>query len=306
MNPLNREDVGPEDRRRFCLTDDDLQELARQAVVNEKHFGRPMDIERGNDGKDGHLYILQGRPETVTSRTGQFVERYRLKDRSRILTEGRAIGQRIEPPYDRQELDLETMPELPIDIMMNVGNPDRAFDFSSTPHRGIGLARAEFIINRMIGVHPKALINFDAQPDDVKATIQELASGYPDPVSFYVGRLSEGIAMLAAAFAPHPAIVRMSDFKSSEYANLVGGAQYEPDEENPMLGFRGGAQYVSDSLRDCFELEVRAIRRVREDMGLDNVQVMIPFLRTVGEAEAVTRLLRRPGSGAVRRNSSSS
>lgn len=383
--------VSPEDRRRFSLTDEDLIELARQAVTIERHYGRPMDIEWGKDGEDGTLYILQARPETVKSRPGQFVERYTLRTRGKVIIEGRAIGQRIgagparivkkisemkrvrdgdvlvadmtdpdwepvmkrasaivtnrggrtchaaiiarelgipavvgcghateeipdgqgvtvscaegdtgyiydgELDFDRQELSLDAMPDIPLDIMMNVGNPDRAFDFASIPNRGIGLARLEFIINRMIGVHPKALINLDDQTDDLKATILELTAGYPDPVSYYVDKLAEGISTLAAAFAPEPVIVRMSDFKSNEYANLLGGAKYEPEEENPMLGFRGAARYISDEFRDCFELEVRALKKVREEMGLDNVQVMIPFLRTLGEAKKVTELLAEKG-----------
>jgi pyruvate,water dikinase len=379
------------ERRRFSIDDSDVIELARQAVAIERHYGRPMDIEWGKDGEDGGIYILQARPETVKSRPGQFVERYTLKTRGKVIVEGRAIGQRIgagparvvkqisemkrvrdgdvlvadmtdpdwepvmkrasaivtnrggrtchaaiiarelgipavvgcgnatdgipdgmavtvscaegdtgyiydgELAFDRQELSLEAMPEVPLDIMMNVGNPDRAFDFASIPHRGIGLARLEFIINRMIGVHPKALLNFHDQPEELKKSILELTSGYPDPVSYYVDKLAEGIGTLAAAFAPEPVIVRMSDFKSNEYANLLGGRKYEPEEENPMLGFRGAARYVSDEFRDCFELEVRAIRKVREEMGLENVQVMIPFLRTLGEAKRVTELLAEKG-----------
>jgi pyruvate, water dikinase len=379
------------DRRSFCLSDEELAELARQAVQIERHYGRPMDVEWGKDGEDGKLYILQARPETVKSRPGQFLERYTLRTRGRVISEGRAIGQRIgagtarvvsdisdmrrvgpgdvlvtdmtdpdwepimkraaaivtnrggrtchaaiiarelgipavvgcgnateavrdgsavtvscaegdtgfiydgELPFERKEVNLAAMPDIPVRIMMNVGNPDRAFDFSSIPNHGIGLARVEFIITRMIGVHPKALLHFEDQPEDVRDTILELTAGYPDPVSFYVDKLAEGISMLAAAFAPEPVIVRMSDFKSNEYANLVGGAPYEPREENPMLGFRGASRYISEEFRDCFELEVRAIRKVREEMGLENVQVMIPFLRTVGEAKQVTELLAEKG-----------
>jgi len=384
--------VSEEDRRRFCLTDEDLVELSRQAVIIERHYGRPMDIEWGKDGLDGGIFILQARPETVKSRGGQFVEKYHLRGaKGRILVEGRAIGQRIgsgparvvrsiaemkrvqdgdvliadmtdpdwepimkrasaiitnrggrtchaaiiarelgipavvgcgnataviqdgdpvtvscaegdtgfvysgEIAFERREVSLQSLPPLPVKIMMNVGNPDRAFDFSSIPHQGIGLARLEFIINRMIGVHPKALLNFDSQSPEMQATIQDLTSGYTDPVTFYVDKLAEGISTLAAAFAPEPVIVRMSDFKSNEYANLVGGDQYEPSEENPMLGFRGAARYISEDFRDCFDLEVRAIRKVREEMGLRNVEVMIPFLRTVEEARAVTELLAEKG-----------
>jgi pyruvate,water dikinase len=384
-------EVMEEDRRRFCITDADIEELARQAVIIEKHYGRPMDIEWGKDGEDGQIYILQARPETVKSRGGQSVERYSLKSRGKTLAEGRAIGQKIgagkarvlsdisemkrvkdgdvlvtdmtdpdwepimkraaaivtdrggrtchaaiiarelgipaivgcgdatgaikdglavtvscaegdtgyiyegELEFDRKELSLEAMPDIPVKIMMNVGNPDRAFDFSGIPHKGIGLARLEFIINRMIGVHPKALLNFDDQNEDVQQTIREFTAGYADPVSFYVDKLAEGIGTLAAAFAPEPVIVRMSDFKSNEYANLVGGAQYEPDEENPMLGFRGASRYVSEDFQDCFELEVKALRKVREDMGLENVQIMIPFVRTVDEARQVSELLESKG-----------
>ena len=187
------------------------------------------------------------------------------------------------------------MPEAPLKVMMNVGTPERAFDFAGLPNKGVGLARLEFIINRMIGVHPKALLNFNQQPPDVKREIEARMAGYKDPVSFYVERLAEGIATIAAAFAPEPVIVRTSDFKSNEYANLVGGRQYEPHEENPMLGFRGASRYIDPSFRDCFELECRALKRVREDMGLANVQVMIPFVRTVDEARKVTELLAANG-----------
>ncbi len=380
-------EVPDQERRRFCMTDEDIEELARQAVTIEKHYGRPMDIEWGKDGEDGRIYILQARPETVKSRSGRSVERYTLKARGRVIAEGRAVGQRIgagrakvvfdisemkrvqegdvlvtdmtdpdwepvmkraaaivtnrggrtchaaiiarelgipavvgcggateivedgagvtvscaegdtgfiydgELDFDHKEFTLEKMPEIPVKVMMNVGNPERAFDFAGIPHKGVGLARLEFIINRTIGVHPKALLNFDSLSDELKATITELVAGYPDPVTFYVEKLAEGIATIAAGFAPEPVIVRMSDFKSNEYANLVGGREYEPDEENPMLGFRGASRYISRAFRDCFELEVRALRKVREEMGLENVEVMIPFLRTLGEAREVTELL---------------
>ena len=197
--------------------------------------------------------------------------------------------------FEYREISLDHMPKAPLKIMMNVGNPERAFGFAMLPHKGVGLARLEFIINRMIGVHPKALINFEAQPAEIKRQIQERIAGYQDPVSFYVERLVEGIATIASAFAPEPVIVRTSDFKSNEYANLIGGRQYEPHEENPMLGFRGASRYIAASFRDCFELECRALRKVREDMGLTNVQVMIPFVRTVEEARQVTELLAANG-----------
>ena len=375
----------------FSLTDADVEALARQALIIERHYGRPMDIEWGKDGDDGELYILQARPETVKSRAGQVMERYSLKSKGTILAEGRSIGQRIgagtarvlkdidemarvrpgdvlvtdmtdpdwEPimkrasaivtnrggrtchaaiiarelgipavvgcgdatdrisdgdavtvscaegdtgfiyagdlGFDRQEIALDQLPEVPLKIMMNVGNPDRAFDFCSLPHRGVGLARLEFIINRMIGVHPKALLNFDACDDELKSTIREQMAGYDDPVGFYVEKLAEGISTIAAAFAPEPVIVRLSDFKSNEYANLIGGRQYEPHEENPMLGFRGASRYIDPSFRACFELECRALVKVRDAMGLTNVQVMVPFVRTVSEAEQVISLLRDNG-----------
>ena len=380
-------DVHAEARARFCITDADVIELAKQAVVIEKHYGRPMDIEWAKDGHDGRIYILQARPETVKSRRNQNIERYELKTRGPVLAEGRSIGQKIgagaarvvsdlhemvriqpgdvlvtdmtdpdwEPvmkrasaivtnrggrtchaaiiarelgipavvgcgdatrrikdgqpvtvscaegdtgfiyqgklEFERREISLAKMPEAPLKIMMNVGTPERAFDFAALPHKGVGLARLEFIINRMIGVHPKALLNYGKQPLEVKREIDSRMAGYKDPVSFYVDRLAEGIATIAAAFAPEPVIVRTSDFKSNEYANLVGGRQYEPHEENPMLGFRGASRYIDPSFRDCFELECRALKKVREEMGLTNVQVMIPFVRTLDEARKVTELL---------------
>ncbi len=385
-------DVNEADRQRFSLTDADAEDLARQAVIIEKHYGRPMDIEWGKDGETGELYILQARPETVRSRQGaSTLERYRLKATGPVLAEGRSIGQRIgagrvrnvssiremsrvqpgdvlvtdmtdpdwepvmkraaaivtnrggrtchaaiiarelgipavvgtgdatevladgtpvtvscaegdtgfvyegELDFDVNEVTLEEMPDIGVKIMMNVGNPDRAFDFAMTPNRGVGLARLEFIINRMIGVHPRALLEFDQQTPALQKTITAHIAGYEDPVAFYVDRLAEGIATIGAAFAPEPVIVRLSDFKSNEYANLIGGEAYEPGEENPMLGFRGASRYLSEDFRACFELELAAVKRVRGDMGLTNVQVMIPFVRTVGEAEGVTRLLAEHG-----------
>jgi pyruvate,water dikinase len=189
--------------------------------------------------------------------------------------------------FEKTVSELQTLPELPIKIMMNVGNPDRAFDFGQIPSFGVGLARLEFIINRMIGIHPRALLEYDQQSAELKATIDERIAGYASPVDYYVERLCEGIATIAAAFDPHPVIVRLSDFKSNEYANLIGGSLYEPHEENPMLGFRGASRYVDDSFRACFELECRALKRVREELGLANVWAMIPFVRTVNEAERV-------------------
>ncbi len=388
--PTRTVDVATEDRQRFCLTDEDVMELARQAVIIEEHYDCPMDIEWGKDGDDGRLYILQARPETVQSRRGA-IERFHLKGRSEVLVTGRSIGHKIgagvakiirdvsemnrvqpgdvlvadmtdpdwEPimkrasaiitdrggrtchaaiiarelgipavvgcgkatrtlkdgqevtvscaegdegriyegilEYEEQTIELGKLPEIPLKIMMNVGNPDRAFDFSSIPNRGVGLARLEFIINRMIGVHPKALLEFDSLDDPLKKTIRGQMAGYDDPLEFFVNRLAEGVACIAAAFAPEPVIVRMSDFKSNEYANLIGGSRYEPHEENPMLGFRGASRYVAESFRPCFDLECRALRKVRETMGLANVQVMVPFVRTVKEAQQVTELLAENG-----------
>ena len=385
-------DVAPEDRRRFSVTDQDLIELAKQALIIEEHYGCPMDIEWGKDGETGKIYILQARPETVQSRAGRTVQRFALKGKkSKVLASGRSIGQRIgagpariirdvkemtrvqsgdvlvadmtdpdwEPvmkraaaivtnrggrtchaaiiarelgipavvgcgdattkiregqevtvscaegdtgfvydgalPFEHKSLELDTLPPIPTKIMMNVGNPDRAFDFAGIPHRGVGLARLEFIINRMIGVHPRALLEFDQLPSDLQQTIRRQMSGYADPVSFYIEKLCEGVGTIAAAFAPEPVIVRLSDFKSNEYANLIGGRQYEPHEENPMLGFRGAARYVDEAFRPCFELECRALKRVREQMGLKNVQIMVPFVRSVREAEQVTQLLAANG-----------
>jgi pyruvate,water dikinase len=376
---------------RFCLTEQEIETLARYALLVEEHYGRPMDIEWGKDGSDGEIYLLQARPETVQSRQGQIVQRYKLRGHSAILTRGRSIGhrigsgaarvihdleemQRIQPgdvlvadmtdpdwepimkraaaiitnrggrtchaaiiarelgipavvgcgdatervadgadvtvscaegeeglvyqgrvPFERQQIELDQLPEIPVRIMMNVGNPDRAFDFANIPNHGVGLARLEFIVNRMIGVHPKALLEFDQLRADLKEIIREQIAGYPDPVEFFVAKLAEGIACIAAAFAPAPVIVRLSDFKTNEYANLIGGQQYEPAEENPMLGFRGACRYVAESFRPCFELECRALKRVRNEMGLTNVEVMVPFVRTVAEARAVKELLASNG-----------
>jgi pyruvate,water dikinase len=384
-------DVPAADRSRFSLDDADIERLARQAMTIEQHYGCPMDIEWGKDGESGKLYILQARPETVQSRVGRSIQRFSLKSRSRVLVEGRSIGQRIgagrarvirdasemqrvqpgdvlvadmtdpdwEPVMKRaaaivtnrggrtchaaiiarelgipavvgcreattaigdgkevtvscaegdtgfvyegllgieqQQIQLDAMPAAPVKIMMNVGNPDRAFAFAALPHHGVGLARLEFIINRMIGVHPRALLDFDRLSRELQAQIRQQIAGYADPVSFFVDKLSEGIAQIAAAFAPQPVIVRLSDFKSNEYANLIGGRDYEPHEENPMLGFRGAARYIDEAFRPCFELECRALRRVREEMGLANVQVMVPFVRTLLEARLVTELLATNG-----------
>ncbi|HCU66269.1 MAG TPA: phosphoenolpyruvate synthase [Rheinheimera sp.] len=386
------EDIPQAKSRQFSLTDAEVEELARQAITIEKHYGRPMDIEWAKDGIDGKLYIVQARPETVRSREdSNSMERFQLQGSAPVLTEGRAIGHKIgsgtakvlasiadmdqiqpgdvlvtdmtdpdwEPimkrasaivtnrggrtchaaiiarelgipavvgcgdatslvktgqqvtvscaegdtgfvydgilPFNVVTSRVDQMPPLKMKIMMNVGNPERAFSFAKLPHAGIGLARLEFIINRGIGVHPKALLNYDAQPADVKATIDEMMAGYASPVEYYVGKLTEGISTLAAAFSPERVIVRMSDFKSNEYANLVGGQQYEPHEENPMIGFRGASRYISEDFRDCFALECEALKRVRNDMGFTNVEIMIPFVRTLEEAAAVIDLLAEQG-----------
>ncbi|HHQ4532996.1 TPA: phosphoenolpyruvate synthase [Aeromonas veronii] len=385
-------DTNEAERSRFCITDEEVMALAKQALIIEQHYGRPMDIEWAKDGQDGQLYIVQARPETVRSRQeANTLERFALKQAGKVLIEGRAIGHKIgagparvistinqmdevqpgdvlvtdmtdpdwEPIMKRAsaivtnrggrtchaaiiarelgipavvgcgnatdhiqpgqritvscaegdtgfiydgELDFDVavtevgnMPRLPIKIMMNVGNPDRAFDFAQLPNAGVGLARLEFIINRMIGVHPKALLEFDQQSPELKATIAKMIAGYDSPREFYVAKLTEGIATLGAAFWPERVIVRMSDFKSNEYANLVGGRGYEPHEENPMIGFRGASRYIADSFRSCFALECEAIKRVRDVMGLTNVEVMIPFVRTVGEAEQVIEILAENG-----------
>ncbi|WP_290525229.1 phosphoenolpyruvate synthase [Alcanivorax sp.] len=385
-------DVDRDDRMTFCLTDEQVENLARQAIEIEKHYGMPMDIEWALDGDDGKLYIVQARPETVKSRSdANVMERYLLKQTGKVLVEGRSIGQRIgagvvrvvhsikemdkvqpgdvlvtdmtdpdwEPvmkraaaivtnrggrtchaaiiarelgvpaivgcgdatdvlkdgmevtascaegdtgniyegklDFDVQRNSIESMPKLPFKIMMNVGNPDRAFDFAGLPNQGVGLARLEFIINRMIGVHPKALLNYDTMPQDIKQNIDKRVAGYGDPVDFYVEKLVEGVSTLAAAFYPEKVIVRLSDFKSNEYANLIGGKHYEPEEENPMLGFRGASRYISENFRDCFELECRAMKKVRDEMGFTNVELMVPFVRTVGEAEQVIELLGKNG-----------
>lgn len=376
------EDVPEALCNRFSLTDLEVEELSRQALQIEKHYGRPMDIEWAKDGHNGRLYIVQARPETVRSNQ-QVMERYLLKEQGQVLVEGRAIGHRIgagsvkvihnlsemdriqpgdvlvtdmtdpdwEPimkkaaaivtnrggrtchaaiiarelgipavvgcgdateclkegqqvtvscsegdtgfvyenklEFEIHSSEVSDMPSIDVKIMMNVGNPDRAFDFACLPNEGVGLARLEFIINRMIGVHPRALLEFDSQPPEIQNEIRAMMAGYDDPIEFYIGKLTEGISTLAAAFWPKRVIVRLSDFKSNEYANLVGGAIYEPEEENPMLGFRGAGRYVSDSFRACFALECEAVKRVRNDMGLTNVEIMVPFVRTVAQAEAV-------------------
>ena len=385
-------DVPVEQRNRFSLSDADVEQLAHYALVIEQHYGRPMDIEWGKDGTDGQLYILQARPETVKSQAGNQVEhRYKLKGKSAVLAQGRAIGQKIgtgpvrlvhniaemdkvqpgdilvtdmtdpnwEPVMKRasaivtnrggrtchaaiiaRELGipavvgcgnatdhlqdgmlvtvscaegdtghiydglLETevtevrrgdMPEVDVKIMMNVGNPQLAFDFAQIPNGGVGLARLEFIINNNIGVHPKAILEYPNIDADLKKAVESVARGHASPRAFYVDKVAEGVATIAAAFWPKPVIVRLSDFKSNEYRKLMGGSRYEPDEENPMLGFRGAARYISDDFREAFAMECEAITRVRNDMGLTNVQVMVPFVRTLGQAKKVTEMLAEKG-----------
>ncbi|WP_297360865.1 phosphoenolpyruvate synthase [Thauera sp.] len=385
-------DVPEADRNRFSLTDEDVLELARYAVIIEKHYGRPMDIEWGKDGVDGKLYILQARPETVKSQDeGLVMEKYRLKQYGKALTHGRAIGQKIgagvvrivsdasemnrvqagdvlvtdmtdpnwEPVMKRasaivtnrggrtchaaiiaRELgipaivgcgnatevlqegesvtvscaegdtgyvyrgklefeiittDMGNLPEIPVKIMMNVGNPELAFEFAQIPNGGVGLARLEFVINNMIGIHPKAILEIGQVPASLRDEIHRRSRGYATPKQFFIEKLVEGVATIAAAFYPKPVIVRMSDFKSNEYRKLLGGEIYEPEEENPMLGFRGASRYIAHSFRDCFEMEVAAMKKVRNELGLTNVQIMIPFVRNVEEAKGVVELLAEHG-----------
>jgi pyruvate, water dikinase len=385
-------DVPTEQRNRYSLTDADVEQLAQYALVIEQHYGRPMDIEWGKDGTDGGLYILQARPETVKSQQqGKVEQRYKLKGKSAVLAEGRAIGQKIgtgpvrlvsnisemdkvqagdilvtdmtdpnwEPVMKRasaivtnrggrtchaaiiaRELGipavvgcgdaterlkdgtlvtvscsegdtgfiydglLETevtevqrgaMPEIKTKIMMNVGNPQLAFDFAQMPNQGVGLARLEFIINNNIGVHPKAILDYPNVDADLKKAVESVARGHASPKAFYVDKVAEGVATIAAAFWPKPVIVRLSDFKSNEYRKLIGGSRYEPEEENPMLGFRGAARYISADFGEAFAMECEALKRVRNDMGLTNVEIMVPFVRTLGQAKAVSDLLAKFG-----------
>ena len=389
---VRTEDTPAELRTTFSITDADVHELAKQALVIEQHYGRPMDIEWAKDGVTGKLFIVQARPETVKSRAkATQIERYALEKRGAVIAEGRAIGQKIgsgvarvvrslddmnrvqpgdvlvadmtdpdwEPvmkrasaivtnrggrtchaaiiarelgvpavvgtgnaldhitdgtevtvscaegdtgfiyagalPFERTTTDLAAMPAAPLKIMMNVANPERAFDFGQLPNAGIGLARLEMIIASHIGVHPLALLDYDRQDLDVRKKIDAKTAGYSDPVSFYVDRLAEGIATITASVAPNPVIVRLSDFKSNEYANLIGGSRYEPHEENPMIGFRGASRYVDPSFEPAFALECQAVRRVRDEMGLDNLWVMIPFVRTLEEGRKVVDVLAKHG-----------
>ena len=381
-------EVSPELRNRFSISDEDITELAKYAVIIENHYGRPMDIEWGKDGQDGRIYILQARPETVKSQSaGQVELRYRLKGNSRVITTGRAIGQKIgggpvrvirdasemdrvqpgdvlvadmtdpnwEPVMKRAsaivtnrggrtchaaiiarelgvpavvgcsnatellqdgavvtvscaegdegriydglietevtEVKRGVLPEIPVKITMNIGNPQLAFDFCQLPNAGVGLARLEFIINNYIGVHPRAVLEYPNIDADLKRAVESVARGYSSPKAFYEDKLVEGVSTIAAAFYPKPVIVRLSDFKSNEYKKLIGGSRYEPDEENPMLGFRGASRYVSEDFGEAFALECAAMKRVREDMGLDNVEIMVPFVRTIPQAKRVIDMM---------------
>ena len=386
-------DVDEAERHVYSITNDDVLELARYAMIIEKHYGRPMDIEWGKDGRDGKLYILQARPETVKSQetAGSKIEKFRLKQFGKVLASGRAIGQKIgvgpvrvvkdpaemnrvqpgdvlvadmtDPNWEpvmkrasaivtnrggrtchaaiiarelgipaivgcgdatavleegetvtvscaegdtghvyRGRLDFEvssqdmgSLPPLELKVMMNVGNPELAFEFAQTPNAGVGLARVEFVINNMIGVHPKAILEYSEMKESLREEIDRRARGYASPKNFFVEKLVEGVATIAAAFYPKPVIVRMSDFKSNEYRKLLGGDIYEPEEENPMLGFRGASRYIAHSFHDCFELECQAMKKVRNELGLTNVELMIPFVRTLDEAHAVVDLLAEKG-----------
>jgi len=386
-------EVEGQDRQRFCLSDEQVEALARHAVDIEQHYGMAMDIEWALDGEDGELYIVQARPETVRSREAgkAVIERYHLQQKSRVITTGRAIGRRIgsgiarvirdpskledvqagdvlvtdmtdpdwEPimkraaaivtnrggrtchaaiiareldipaivgcgdatdsiktgqevtiscaegdtgsiydcilPFEVERHEVDNLPDLPTKLMMNVGNPTRAFDFSNLPNQGVGLARLEFIINVMIGVHPQALADYSRLQESLQKQIAERMAGYDGPIEFYISKLKEGISTIAAAFSPEPVIVRLSDFKSNEYINLLGGDLYEPDEENPMIGFRGTSRYLSDQFKESFAMECQAVKSVRDDMGLVNIEVMVPFVRTLDEARAIIELLAENG-----------
>ncbi|PWF25340.1 phosphoenolpyruvate synthase [Corticimicrobacter populi] len=386
-------DIPVTERNRYSLTDDEVIELARYAVIIEKHYQRPMDIEWGRDGIDGKIYILQARPETVKSQQDKHdvQQRYRLKATGSVLATGRAIGQKIgagkvrvvgdisemdkvepgdvlvtdmtdpnwEPVMKRaaaivtnrggrtchaaiiarelgipavvgcgdatdilvgganvtvscaegdegriydglietevEEVRRGEMPEIGVKIMMNVGNPQLAFDFSQLPNAGVGLARLEFIINNNIGVHPKAILDYPNVDGELKKAVESAARGHASPRAFFVDKVAEGVATIAAAFYPKPVIVRLSDFKSNEYRKLIGGSRYEPEEENPMLGFRGASRYIAGEFEECFRMECEALKKVRDEMGLTNVEIMVPFVRTLGQAEKVVNLLAQHG-----------
>ncbi|WP_299433415.1 phosphoenolpyruvate synthase [uncultured Meiothermus sp.] len=384
-------ETSADERRSFSLCDADVLELAKQALLIEQHYGRPMDIEWARDGQDGQIYILQARPETVQSRSGRVLERFEMLESGPVLVTGRAVGQRIgvgmvrvinhpremnrvqsgdvlvadmtdpdwepvmkkaaaivtnrggrtchaaiiaremnipavvgtgcatrelrdgdvvtiscaegdtgrvyagTPRFEVKRVELDNMPEIPTKIMMNVASPERAFSFASLPNAGVGLARLEFIINNVIGIHPRALLDVERLDGELKAEIERRTTGYADPQDFFREKLAEGVSMIAAAFAPNPVIVRLSDFKSNEYAHLLGGSLYEPREENPMIGFRGASRYRSSDFTEAFAMECQALKKVRDEIGLTNVWIMIPFVRTVGEARTVLEILESHG-----------
>lgn len=383
--------VAEEDTKNFSISNNEIIKLSKYAQIIEEHYKVPMDIEWAKDGKNGEIYILQARPETVQSKVTDYFEKFTLQQKSKLIVSGKSVGQKIgsgtakiikdiseinkiregdvlvtdmtDPDWEpvmkiasaivtnrggrtchaaiiarelgipavvgcntatkyvqdkskitvscsegnvgnvyegildhkADKIKFGSMPKIPVNIMMNVGNPDRAMSFSMIPNQGVGLARVEFIINKMVGIHPKALLDINSVDPETKKLIQEKISGYDDPVSFFIDKLSEGISTITAAFSPKPVIVRMSDFKSNEYANLIGGRFFEPLEENPMLGFRGAGRYVSEDFKKCFELECIALNKVRKGMGLKNLQVMVPFVRTLNEAKSVSKLLEENG-----------
>jgi pyruvate,water dikinase len=380
-------DVDEKDSNKFCISDEDIIELAKYAVTIESHYDCPMDIEWGKNGIDGKIYILQARPETVKSQSKNIIETFKLKETGKAIVAGRAVTQKIgigpvkivndpadmhlvepgdilvadmtdpnwepvmkrasalvtnrggrtchaaiiarelgipaivgsvnatellkdgdlvtvccsegetgivyqgELKYDVETKDDGKLSEPPVKIMMNIGSPDMAFTFAQIPNHGVGLARLEFVINNMIGIHPKAIINYKAMPTDIQKLIDHRAKGYKSPKQFYIDKIAEGVATIAAAFYPNPVIVRTSDFKSNEYKKLVAGDIYEPEEENPMIGFRGAARYISEEFKDCFELECIAMKKVREEMGLTNIELMVPFVRTLSEAKSVVQIM---------------
>jgi len=380
-------DVDEKDSNKFCISDEDIIELAKYAVTIESHYKCPMDIEWGKNGIDGKIYILQARPETVKSQSKNIIETFKLKETGKAIVAGRAVTQKIgigpvkivndpadmhlvepgdilvadmtdpnwepvmkrasalvtnrggrtchaaiiarelgipaivgsvdatellkdgdlvtvccsegetgivyqgELKYEVETKDDGKLSEPPVKIMMNIGSPDMAFTFAQIPNHGVGLARLEFVINNMIGIHPKAIINYKAMPTDIQKLIDHRAKGYKSPKQFYIDKIAEGVATIAAAFYPNPVIVRTSDFKSNEYKKLVAGDIYEPEEENPMIGFRGAARYISEEFKDCFELECIAIKKVREEMGLTNIELMVPFVRTLSEAKSIVQIM---------------
>ncbi|CAE7372479.1 ppsA, partial [Symbiodinium sp. CCMP2456] len=319
-------DTSSEERGSWSATDEEVTALSEMAVKIEKHYGRPMDIEWARDGDDGKLYIVQARPETVASqkKVGVIEEYKMLEKGGETVAEGRAVGKRIgsgkvniltsidqmsefnegevlvadmtDPDWEPiMKKDLGELPEVGLKIMMNVGNPETAFSFGQLPNEGIGLARLEFVINNAIGVHPKALLNYDTLDAETKALVDDRMRGYGSPKEFYINKIAEGVATLAASVYPKRIIVRLSDFKSNEYKSLIGGEQYEPDEENPMIGFRGCGRYTDPFFEECFAMELEAVKIVRGEMGLKNVEIMIPFVRTLDMAKDVNEVLEKNG-----------